>query len=314
MQTYTADQARAPDPINPSPVPGAVRYPRHRPEDTVPYRLVEQHFQAFQCRPSSARSSQYLAQATNPRVESPIPTIVICSSDNGVEHSTFPHGGTTPFRSEKMTTWEGGLRVPMMVRWPGRIQPVTELNGIQSHEDVFTTLAAAAGVPTSANASLQATGWAPMWSTGTTSTASTISTTGPARRTNRPGTSTSTTRLRGVPATGDPDQPVEGALLRSRRPPKAHDEARHRLPVQCPGGPVRKLRSGAGTPRNDHPAEDVAIQRSHGATFPAHGCAAEVPAAAEGQQPERRQLGPRALATGYVASVMPAMQAGGWRG
>ena len=74
-------------------------------------------------------------------------TIVIYSSDNGVEHSTFPHGGTTPFRSEKMTTWEGGVRVPMMVRWPGRIRPGTELNGIQSHEDVFTTLSAAAGVP-----------------------------------------------------------------------------------------------------------------------------------------------------------------------
>ena len=74
-------------------------------------------------------------------------TIVIYSSDNGVEHSTFPHGGTTPFRSEKMTTWEGGVRVPMLVRWPGRIRPRTELNGIQSHEDVFTTLSAAAGVP-----------------------------------------------------------------------------------------------------------------------------------------------------------------------
>jgi arylsulfatase len=45
-----------------------------------------------------------------------------------------------------MTTWEGGVRVPMMVRWPGRIRPGTELNGIQSHEDAFTTLSAAAGV------------------------------------------------------------------------------------------------------------------------------------------------------------------------
>jgi arylsulfatase len=69
------------------------------------------------------------------------------SSSNGVEHSTYPHGGTTPFRSEKMTTWEGGVRVPMLVRWPGKISPGTELNGIQSHEDVFTTLSAAAGVP-----------------------------------------------------------------------------------------------------------------------------------------------------------------------
>jgi len=48
-------------------------------------------------------------------------SIVIYSRDNGVEHSMFPHGGTTPFRSEKMTTWEGGVRVPMLVRWPGRI-------------------------------------------------------------------------------------------------------------------------------------------------------------------------------------------------
>ena len=74
-------------------------------------------------------------------------TIVIYSTDNGVEHSTFPHGGTTPFRSEKMTTWEGGVRVPMLVRWPGKIPQGSELNGIQSHEDVFTTLSAAAGVP-----------------------------------------------------------------------------------------------------------------------------------------------------------------------
>lgn len=73
-------------------------------------------------------------------------TIVIYSTDNGVEHSTFPHGGTTPFRSEKMSTWEGGVRVPMLVRWPGKIKPGTELNGIQSHEDLFTTLSAAAGV------------------------------------------------------------------------------------------------------------------------------------------------------------------------
>jgi arylsulfatase A-like enzyme len=73
-------------------------------------------------------------------------TIVIYSTDNGVEHSTYPHGGTTPFRSEKMTTWEGGVRVPMLVRWPGKIPKGSELNGIQSHEDLFTTLSAAAGV------------------------------------------------------------------------------------------------------------------------------------------------------------------------
>jgi arylsulfatase len=74
-------------------------------------------------------------------------TIVIYSTDNGPEHSTWPHGGTTPYRSEKMTTWEGGVRVPMLVRWPGRIAAGSELNGIQSHEDIFTTLAAATGMP-----------------------------------------------------------------------------------------------------------------------------------------------------------------------
>jgi arylsulfatase len=74
-------------------------------------------------------------------------TVVVYSTDNGPEHSTWPHGSTTPYRSEKMTTWEGGLRVPMMVRWRGRIAARTELNGIHCGEDVFATLAAIAGCP-----------------------------------------------------------------------------------------------------------------------------------------------------------------------
>jgi len=74
-------------------------------------------------------------------------TIVVYSTDNGPEHSSWPHGGTTPFRGEKMTTYEGGIRVPMMARWPGHIPAGTTLNGIQGHQDLFTTLAAAAGVP-----------------------------------------------------------------------------------------------------------------------------------------------------------------------
>ncbi len=73
-------------------------------------------------------------------------TIVIYTTDNGPEHSTYPQGGTTPFRSEKMTTWEGGVRVPMLIRWPGKIAPGSEFNGIQAHMDLFATLAAAAGV------------------------------------------------------------------------------------------------------------------------------------------------------------------------
>ncbi len=74
-------------------------------------------------------------------------TIVWYSTDNGPEHSSWPHGATTPFRGEKMTTYEGGVRVISMLRWPGVIKPGQVLNGIQSHMDMFTSLAAAAGVP-----------------------------------------------------------------------------------------------------------------------------------------------------------------------
>jgi arylsulfatase len=73
-------------------------------------------------------------------------TIVWYSTDNGPEHSSWPHGGTSPFRAEKMTTYEGGVRVISMLRWPGVIKPNQILNGIQAHQDMFTSLAAAAGV------------------------------------------------------------------------------------------------------------------------------------------------------------------------
>lgn len=72
-------------------------------------------------------------------------TIVIYTSDNGPMVSWWPDGGTTPFRGEKATTWEGGVRVPMLVRWPAKITKGKVSNGIQTHEDLFTTLAAAAG-------------------------------------------------------------------------------------------------------------------------------------------------------------------------
>jgi arylsulfatase len=74
-------------------------------------------------------------------------TIVWYSTDNGPEHSSWPYGGTTPFRGEKMTTYEGGVRVISMLRWPGAVKPGQVLNGIQAHMDMFTTFAAAAGVP-----------------------------------------------------------------------------------------------------------------------------------------------------------------------
>ncbi len=74
-------------------------------------------------------------------------TIVIFSTDNGAEKFTWPDGGVTPFRGEKGTTWEGGFRVPQMIRWPGKVEPGTVINDIFSHEDWMPTLLAAAGDP-----------------------------------------------------------------------------------------------------------------------------------------------------------------------
>lgn len=73
-------------------------------------------------------------------------TIVLFTSDNGAMVDWYPDGGTTPFRGEKATTWEGGVRVPMMIRWPDAIPAGSVSNGIQDHTDLFTTLATACGV------------------------------------------------------------------------------------------------------------------------------------------------------------------------
>jgi arylsulfatase A-like enzyme len=74
-------------------------------------------------------------------------TIVIYTTDNGNELMFWPDGGYAPFRGEKGTTWEGGVRVPLLVQWPGHIPAGREANGLQSHEDLYVTLAAAAGLP-----------------------------------------------------------------------------------------------------------------------------------------------------------------------
>jgi arylsulfatase len=74
-------------------------------------------------------------------------TIVIYGTDNGAETCTWPDGGITPFHGEKGTTWEGGFRVPMIVRWPGVIKPGSAHNEIFSQEDWMPTLLAAAGEP-----------------------------------------------------------------------------------------------------------------------------------------------------------------------
>ena len=64
-------------------------------------------------------------------------TIVMYSTDNGAETFTWPDGGTTMFRGEKNTNWEGGYRVPTMIKWPGVIQPGTVVNDIGAHEDML---------------------------------------------------------------------------------------------------------------------------------------------------------------------------------
>ena len=74
-------------------------------------------------------------------------TVVLFTSDNGAETFTWPDGGNQPFRGEKGTTYEGGFRVPMLVKWPGVIKPHTIINDIMSAEDWMPTLVAAAGDP-----------------------------------------------------------------------------------------------------------------------------------------------------------------------
>jgi arylsulfatase len=74
-------------------------------------------------------------------------TIVIISSDNGAMQFSWPDGGTTPFGGEKATTWEGGFRVPAVVRWPGVIEPGRTINDIFHHMDWMPTFLGAMGEP-----------------------------------------------------------------------------------------------------------------------------------------------------------------------
>jgi len=78
-------------------------------------------------------------------------TIVIFTTDNGAEVFTWPDGGMTPFRATKGTVFEGGFRVPAIIRWPGHVKPGTVENGIFSGLDWLPTLAAAAGNPDISN-------------------------------------------------------------------------------------------------------------------------------------------------------------------
>ena len=74
-------------------------------------------------------------------------TIVFYSTDNGPHYNTWPDAASTPFRGEKNTNWEGGWRVPAMIRWPGHIAPDTVSNEIMHHMDWLPTFLSAAGQP-----------------------------------------------------------------------------------------------------------------------------------------------------------------------
>jgi arylsulfatase len=72
-------------------------------------------------------------------------TFVMYSTDNGPHRNSWPDAGTTPFRSEKNTNWEGAFRIPMIVRFPGKIAAGTISNGIVQHHDWLPTFLAMAG-------------------------------------------------------------------------------------------------------------------------------------------------------------------------
>ena len=74
-------------------------------------------------------------------------TLVIYSTDNGPHMNSWPDGAMTPFRSEKNTNWEGAFRVPLVMRWPGKIAAGTVSNDIVAHHDWLPTILAAAGEP-----------------------------------------------------------------------------------------------------------------------------------------------------------------------
>src|SRR5262245_60779624 len=74
-------------------------------------------------------------------------TFVMYSTDNGPHRNSWPDAGTTPFRSEKNTNWEGAFRIPLIVRWPGRVPAGTISNGIVQHHDWLPTFLEMAGAP-----------------------------------------------------------------------------------------------------------------------------------------------------------------------
>jgi hypothetical protein len=79
------------------------------------------------------------------RAEAP-DTIVIITADNGAWQDAYPDAGTTPFRGEKGTAFEGGWRVPGLMWWPGHIPAGAKYDEMMSHIDCWSTLAAMVGL------------------------------------------------------------------------------------------------------------------------------------------------------------------------
>ena len=74
-------------------------------------------------------------------------TIVVFTTDNGAETISFPDGGITPFKGGKLTTWEGGMRAPCVIRWPGHVKPGTIFKDIFASLDWVPTFVEIAGGP-----------------------------------------------------------------------------------------------------------------------------------------------------------------------
>ena len=124
-------------------------------------------------------------------------TIVVFTTDNGAEVITFPDGGTTPFKGGKLTTWEGGMRAPLVVRWPGHIKPGTVKKEMFASLDWLPTLVNIAGGAKGDELKKQDRGGpVSRASSRRRSTASTSATTSKGRRRSRRATRSSTTRAR----------------------------------------------------------------------------------------------------------------------
>ncbi|KRA84113.1 arylsulfatase [Altererythrobacter sp. Root672] len=74
-------------------------------------------------------------------------TFVMYSTDNGPHRNSWPDGGMTPFRSEKNTNWEGAFRIPLLIRWPGKVEAGSISNEIVQHHDWLPTFMEMAGAP-----------------------------------------------------------------------------------------------------------------------------------------------------------------------